>query len=296
MPFLFLGNRKDAKMKILYGVVALSAVTMAVTGLSLGGDKVTVGRNWPQGQLVSIEQIGHSPWDLLLRKYVDRQGMVNYTAWKASRGDLQALDAYLAALSRANPDQPASREAKLAFWINAYNAVTIQGILREYPTRSIRNHTAKVVGYNIWDDLLLPVGGRQYSLNQMEHDILRKAGEPRIHFAVVCASIGCPRLLNQAYTSAQLDAQLTSNTQHFFADRAKFNYDGQSRRINISPILKWFAEDFGASQAQQLATIAPYLPDGGARRLATSGTATVSYLSYDWDLNEQATARIARRR
>jgi hypothetical protein len=175
----------------------------------------------------------------------------------------------------------------MAFWINAYNAVTIHGILREFPTTSIRNHTAKVFGYNIWDDLLLPVGGRTYSLNQMEHDVLRKMGDPRIHFAIVCASIGCPPLLNSAYLPSQLDKQLTANPKRFFADKQKFRYDTSRKTMQLSPILKWFSEDFGADRAAHLRTIAPFLPNQSAQALATGGEASISYLGYDWGLNDQ---------
>ncbi len=283
-------------MKTLLTVVVIGTVVLGISGVAFSGDKVSVGKAWPRDQLVSYDQIDHRAWDALLHAYVDQRGMVNYTAWKASSKDMQALDSYLATLSRANPARKSSREAKLAFWINAYNAVTVKGILREYPTSSIRNHTAKLFGYNIWDDLLLTVGPGQYSLNQMEHEILRKEGEPRIHFAIVCASISCPRLLNEAYTAAKLDAQLTTNARSFFADRTKFNYDVRSGRINLSPILSWFGEDFGATLPQRLSTIAPYLPNDEAQRLATSGSAKVSNLSYDWNLNDQATVRTARQR
>jgi len=284
------------RVELSYCTVALAVVAFSNTGTALAAKQVTVGKNWPPSQSVSMDRIDHSPWDALLQKYVNERGMVNYKGWKASSADVRALDGYLASLSQANPGQQASREAKLAFWINAYNAVTVKGILREYPTSSIRNHTPKVFGYNIWDDLLLLVGGKQYSLNQMEHEVLRKMGEPRVHFAIVCASIGCPRLLNRAYVASELDAQLTTNTRDFFADRTKFNYDARANQINLSPILDWFSEDFGSNDTQLLAKIAPYLPDDGARQLATSGRARISYLSYDWDLNDQATARTARRR
>jgi hypothetical protein len=129
----------------------------------------------------------------------------------------------------------------------------------------------------------------------MEHDVLRKMGEPRIHFAIVCASIGCPPLLNEAYTKETLDSQLTENAKRFFADRQNFRYDTAQRQIELSSILKWFGEDFGDTQAAQLRAIAAYLPDPTAQSLANSGQASVSYLSYDWNLNDQAT-RVARGR
>ncbi len=261
----------------------IAATVLPITS----GWAVTVGR--PSKQHVSMDQIDHTAWDGLLRKYCDSLGYVKYQAWHQSKQDQQTLDQYLAHLSQADPGQSASTGAKLAFWINAYNAVTVKGILREYPTSSIRNHTAKLFGYNIWDDLLLPVGNRTYSLNQMEHDVLRKMGDPRIHFAIVCASIGCPPLSDRAYTAKEIDSQLGENAKKFFANREKFRYNAANRRIEISPILKWFAEDFGANQAAQLRTIALYLPDQAAQALAASGKASVSYLTYDWDLNDQAT-------
>jgi hypothetical protein len=259
------------------------------------GSKITVGANVPTGQQVSMDRIDHQSWDALLKRYVDQSGNVNYQGWKQSTADQQTLDAYLAHLSSANPSVQASHSAKLAFWINAYNAVTVKGILREYPTSSIRNHTAKVFGYNIWNDLLLTVGGKPYSLNQMEHEVLRKMGEPRIHFAIVCASISCPRLLNEAYTAEQLDQQLTVNSQDFFANSRNFRLDPSRQSFQLSSILDWFGEDFGANQAAQLKAIAPYLPSGPAQQFASQGRGSVSFLEYDWGLNDQATARTARR-
>jgi len=234
-----------------------------------------------------MDQINHAAWNALLQKYCDKRGMVNYQGWYRSREDQTLLKQYLAHLSSADPRRQASSAARMAFWINAYNAVTVQGILREYPTTSIRNHTAKVFGYNIWKDLLLPVGDQTFGLEQIENDVLRKMGDPRIHFAIVCASIGCPRLLNQAYVAEQLDSQLTINARQFFSDPGKFRYNAARRQLEVSPILKWYATDFGPNAAAQMRTIAPFLPDQGAQSLATSGLATVSYLGYDWGLNDQ---------
>ncbi len=242
------------------------------------------------GQLVPLERIGHSRWDHLLKKYVDQDGMVNYAAWKQSPADLAALDEYLLALGQGDPGAETSPQRQLAFWINAYNALTVQGILREYPTSSIRNHTAKVFGYNIWDDLLLAVGPKSYSLNAMEHKILRKLKEPRIHFSIVCASIGCPRLLGEAYTPEQLETQLAGNTRDFFSRRKHFRVDSGQRTLYVSAILKWFAEDFGRTVQEGLAGLADYMPDDATRRLIETGSFSVVYLDYDWGLNDQQSA------
>ena len=266
---------------LIFWIVLIPLHTVWASGAA------TLGEIVPAADRVRIEQIDHGVWSSLLEKYCDSNGLVDYQAWKNSAPDQKLLDQYLAKLSTVDPSKPSSRESQLAFWINAYNSVTVKGILREYPTTSIRNHTARVFGYNIWDDLLLPVGSRTYSLNQMEHDVLRKMGEPRIHFAIVCASIGCPPLLNRAYIAEQLDQQLTDNTKRFFADRKKFSYDVANRSITVSPILDWFAEDFGADAAAQMKTISVYLPNQESQKLAASGQARVRYHDYDWGLNDQ---------
>ncbi|MDA8743417.1 DUF547 domain-containing protein [Rubripirellula amarantea] len=253
----------------------------------IAGTTVTVGSNVAPSLQIPVEQIDHQRWDNLLEQYVDQAGNVNYAKWKQSTDDLQALDSYLATLSTANPNASKDRAAKLAFWINAYNSLTVRGILREYPTTSIRNHTAKLFGYNIWDDLLLIVGGEPYSLNQIEHEVLRKMGEPRIHFAIVCASRGCPRLRNEAYTPADVDAQLSDNATNFFANSSNFQYNRASGTFKLSAIMNWFADDFGNDRASQLRSIAPFLPSKDARDAAMANAVSVVHLSYNWGLNEQ---------
>ena len=236
---------------------------------------------------VALDQVDHSAWDGLLKKYVDRDGMVNYKAWKASARDRALLKQYLSTLSRSDPRQRSTRAGQLAFWINAYNALTIQGILDVYPTSSIRKHTAVAFGYNIWKDLMLPVGDRKYSLNDIEHKILRKAGEPRIHFAIVCASIGCPRLLNEAYTRTRLEQQLAANTRDFFGRAKNLQVDPRRRQVRVSAILKWFGADFGPSPRKALGKLAQYMPDNATRSLIASGDFSVTFLDYNWDLNQQ---------
>ena len=236
---------------------------------------------------VPLDQVDHSPWSRLLKQYVDQDGMVKYAAWKASETDRTALKEYLAALGQADPEAKTTKEGKLAFWINAYNALTVHGILEVYPTSSIRNHTAKLFGYNIWKDLLLPVGDKKYSLDAIEHQVLRKLGEPRIHFTIVCASIGCPRLRNEAYTPAKLEAQLADNTRDFFGRSKNLQVDLANRRVRVSSIFDWFGKDFASTPQKALASLADYMPDEATRRLVASEDFSVSYLDYDWSLNKQ---------
>lgn len=265
----------------------LVLATWILGSICLGGPTISLGSNVPAAQRIPAGKIDHSTWDSLLKKYVDAHGMVNYQAWKDNASDKQLLEQYLAQLSSASFTGQTRTSTKLAFWINAYNAVTVEGILREYPTSSIRNHTAKLFGYNIWKDLQLIVEGKPFSLDQMEHEVLRKMKEPRIHFAIVCASIGCPRLLNEAYVPARIDEQLTVNAQAFFADPTKFRIDANRNSVSLSPILEWFGEDFGDSSEEQLQRIAPYVP-AAARPFVRRGSAFIDYLDYDWDLNDQS--------
>jgi hypothetical protein len=280
----------------MFRIAAVALLLAAATShIAQAGSKVYVGTQVPSGSQVSMDRIDHAAWDALLRKYVDQDGMVNYQALQASAGDMQALDGYLTTLSAGTTRVRASGDAELAFWINAYNAVTVRGILREYPTTSIRNHTAKFFGYNIWKDLQLYVGGQPYSLEQIEHEILRKKGEPRIHFAIVCASIGCPRLLNEAYVADRVQQQLDTNARDFFSRPQNFRYDQSGRRFYLSSIMSWFGEDFGSDQAAQLRKIASWLPDEASRQAASQNAVSVSFLDYDWNLNKQQSRTASRR-
>ena len=266
--------------------VAVMALTF-VLGTNIANAKDPVGRRWPAQQWVSMDKIDHAPFDALLAKYVDTDGYVNYSAWQKSGPDRQALHSYLASLGKANRRVSTSKSAQLAFWINAYNAVTIEGMLQEYPTSSIRNHTAKLFGYNIWKELPLIVGNSQYSLEQIEHEILRKMGEPRIHFAIVCASVGCPRLRNEAYVANRLEEQLADNAKDFFSRPGNFRYDVRRGTMQVSAIMDWFGTDFGASQTQQFTRIKQYLP-ADVQAMAVSPRTRLSYMEYDWSINDQA--------
>jgi hypothetical protein len=231
------------------------------------------------GSQESRNAFDHSPFDVLLKRYVDEKGMVDYRAWKAR--DVAALDAYLESISETDPDDLASREETMAFWINAYNALTIRGIIEFYPVKSIKDKVSRLLGYDIWDDYTIPVGGKERSLNEMEHQILRKMGEPRIHFALVCASIGCPRLRTEAYRGADLERQLEDQARAFLNDPGRTRIDVGKKEAHLSQIFKWFAQDFGGSDEAILEFVARYRPE------VKEGAFDVEYLDYDWALNEQ---------
>jgi hypothetical protein len=214
---------------------------------------------------------------------VDDNGLVAYAAWKQK--DEATLEAYLAGIGTVDPDRLSDAPERLAFWINVYNALTIKGILHFYPTKSIRDHVS-VLGYNIWKDFRITIDSRSYSLDDIEHRILRKMDEPRIHFAIVCASIGCPRLLNEAYTGNRLEEQLVRNTRAFFADPNKFRIDRTKRTVWMSTILDWYREDFGKNQQDRLMFIKPYISNDKDRDFLDERELKVKYFDYDWNLND----------
>ncbi len=270
-------------------LLAIAIVATVVIAWRVSQPTVLVGRAWPTVERVAIGDVSHQTWGELLQSYVDADGLVDYASLKQSSEDVRRLDDYLATLSRADAVRDANPAQRLAFWINAYNAVTVRGILREYPTTSIQNHVARLWGYNIWRDLKLIVGDSRYSLGDIEHAVLRKMKEPRIHFAIVCASHGCPRLLNEAYSAERLEDQLSRNTLAFFAEPTKCSVDAAHNELQLSPILNWFATDFGASTPAVLQRIANWLPEP-AQAIVLSKDVRVKYLEYDWNLNDQATA------
>ena len=224
----------------------------------------------------------HAAFDTLLSRYVDEQGLVRYADWK--REDENDLDAYLAELQAIDPASLTDRSEILAFWINLYNALTIDAILHFYPLESIRDKVS-ALGYNVWKDYEIEIAGEPRSLDEIEHGILRKMGEPRIHFTIVCASLGCPRLRREAYRGDRLDAQLDDAARTFFASKEHLMIDRATNTARLSAILDWFGRDFGRTKEDRLAFIAHHASAADSAFLV-SGSARVSYLDYDWRLNE----------
>jgi hypothetical protein len=251
--------------------------------LPLFAPTVLVGEPCPPGQRAPLAAVDHEPFGALLARFVDDRGRVAYAAWKADAAAVAALHAYLAALGRADVDAPSTREAALAFWINAYNALTLAGVLRVYPTGSIRDHTGRVFGFNIWKNLRLHAGGRTVSLAGIEHGILRGLDDPRVHFGLVCASNSCPALPRGAYTAAAVDEQLAASARAFLArpDVVRVGPDGRVEAL--SRLFKWYGTDFAPTTAGQLDALRPFLPaDADPDR-----PPAVAYLPYDWSLNDQ---------
>ena len=256
-----------------------------MSGDSLSGD-------WAPSEGRLLSEFDHREWGELLGRYVDDAGGVNYDAWHRSDADRAKLRRYLRGLAAVHdPDtleQPGA--AAKAYWINAYNALTIDGILRVYPMDSIRDHASAVGGYNIWKDHRLRVGGDDVSLDDIEHQRLRPMGDPRIHFALVCASRSCPHLPNRPFLAENLDAMLDEAAVRFFRrdDALVRRSDATGNRGDrwmLSKILQWYGEDFGSDEDAILRAIAPMTDPP-----PTSETRIGGYLPYDWSLNRAATS------
>lgn len=267
--------------------IVLACFAISLANKTLLGADALVGKKVTAANRVALDTIDHADWNQLLQQYVNEQGLVDYQSWKDSAESTQLLKSYLDHLSSADLDAKAAKEARLAYWINAYNAVTTQGILDKYPTESIRDHTPKLWGFHIWKNLKLQVDDQLVNLDSMEHQILRKMSEPRIHFAIVCASIGCPRLLNEAYTADQLDRQLELNAKNFFAQPRNFTVDKGNNTVTLSSILNWFEEDFGSNQKERLTKFSTWVTNAEDQAALSKPNIKVSYSTYDWGLNKQ---------
>lgn len=212
-------------------------------------------------------QVDHSTWNTLLQQYVSTSGKVNYAGFKK---DQTKLDNYLNTLKSNHPSSSWSRNERLAYWINAYNAFTVKLIVDNYPVKSITN----LHGGKPWDVKWIKIGGKSYSLNNIENDIIRpKFNEPRIHFAVNCAAKSCPPLLNKAWTASNLNSNLEKQTKKFINNSA-FNQIG-AKEVKVSKIFEWYAKDFG--------TLVTYLNKYSNTKISTS--AKVNYAEYNWALN-----------
>lgn len=211
----------------------------------------------------------HELWNELLGKYVSASGKVNYKGFKA---DKAKLESYLKLLSENAPAADWSKNEKMAFWINAYNAFTIKLIVDKYPLKSIRDLDKP------WDTKFIKIGNTSYSLNEIEHTILRKQYfDPRIHFAVNCASKSCPEILNRAFTADKLNAQLESLTKKYINNT--FHNSLSADKVEISSLFDWYKEDF-----TKTGTVIDFINKYAANPV--KATAAISYKNYDWNLNE----------
>jgi hypothetical protein len=236
------------------------------------------------------DTIDHTPFDRLLREYVNAEGRVDYAGLQADADSV--LDPYLRRLATTDPGAM-GRDARLAFWINAYNAYTLKLIVDHYPLETIWAVTPGPPEPKENSPFGLEVGAvadTMRTLDEIEHEIIRvRFDEPRIHFALVCAAESCPPLRREAYVGARLDAQLDAQARAFLHDTSKNRIPAGPDTIALTRILKWYGGDFGDTPADLQRALAPYF-EGRIRERLGQAAYTIEYRSYDWALNDQARA------
>lgn len=239
----------------------------------------------------AASDLSYDTWKQALAEHA-AGGRVDYAEIKKSPARLnQFLDEMQAAPRK--DFETWNRDQKIAFWVNTYNAAAVKVVIDHYPLH--KRLGWKALAYpaesiqqipDVWDRKVVEALGRRLSLNEIENEILRKEfSEPRIHFALVCASLGCPVLRDEPYEAGQLDSQLEDQARKFLSDPNKFRYEKKSDKIHLSPIFKWFKEDF-KQKGGVTAFLKNYLPEEIAGAL--SPRTEIEWLDYDWSLNRRA--------
>lgn len=224
--------------------------------------------------------VDHAAWDGLLWQFVE-DGLVDYEGLRTQR---QILDDYVASLSEVAVSELASPEERLAFWINAYNAIVVQAVLTHHPARSVK----EIAGF--FDKERHRVAGKPLTLNQIEEQG-RLLKDWRLHMAVVCAASSCPPLRSEVYVAERLEEQLADQTRQFLADPSRgLRLDSEDGALRLSKIFKWYATDFvstGPLTAQTLLPLlTPYLDPSVAQAIQAQRL-PLKFLDYDWTLNRQ---------
>lgn len=260
---------------------------------ALQGGKEDVILNETNTPVNPARLFSYKPYSDVLQTYVDARGLVNYKNLRANRQQLDEFNASLATISPSTYESWTTEE-QIAFWINAYNSFTLQAIIEHYPTQSIRDISG------VWNRLKFRVMGKEMTLDEIEHETLRKLfNEPRIHMALVCASIGCPLLRKEPYVGEKLDEQLDDQTGKFLALDRNFKLNRDRNEVYVSSIFKWFGEDFESNYSVEdqfggnkkersvLNFISNYMQEE-EREYLIRGDYKVKYLDYDWSLNAQS--------
>jgi hypothetical protein len=224
-------------------------------------------------------------WDGLLAKYVragsDGLNRVDYAGWKANAADMAALNAVVTAFA-AMPVSSLPKSEQFCVWANLYNALTVQVVLGRFPVRSIRDIKSNPLALGPWKDKRITVQGARLSLDDIEHNILRKQWrEPRVHYSVNCASVGCPNLGRRGWRSESLEADLTIAARAFINSPRGVRVT-RAGQVRVSSIYEWFKVDFGNNDAGVLAHLRQYAAPTLATQLAN---ARIVGNDYDWSIN-----------
>lgn len=230
----------------------------------------------------SAAAVDHSLWDILLRRYVDLNGRVAYRDWKAR--DRVLFETYLKTLAEARVEGMSEAEAK-AFWINAYNAVIIQGVFSGYTAEGLISRKRLFSWYS------LMVAGKKRTPDEIEHEILRpQFRDPRIHFTIVCASTSCPKLRPEAYVPERLEQQLDDATRAFINDSDRNRF--VAGQVGVSSIFQWFAQDFIDQAGSVPKFLLRYVAEE-KKAILSLFSGELQYLDYNWTLNAQDGQRVS---
>ena len=232
-------------------------------------------------QAAQAADFDHLKFNQILKTYVDTRGVVDYNRIAADN----TFSEYMKSLENAEADA-LSQDGQLAFWINAYNAVTIDKVIKWKPKKSVRETFVPGVwtGTKFFTSRQHTVAGQRLSQDDIEHEILRKRfQDPRIHFAIICASSGCPPLPQIAYTDENVQSRLEDETRQYLHSKRGLQIDYVENTIMISKLFDWFAGDFESKSGSVVNFIKPYLDDKAMAFL--DRMPKMSYIEYDWALN-----------
>ena len=242
----------------------------------------------------AAEPFDHSALDRVLKTFVDARGRVDYAGLKARPDDLNAYVALLGEVSPENhPERFPARADSLAYWINAYNAFVLKGVADSYPVKSVADIKPDFGFFSRTD---FTAGGKVCTLNDIEHNILRPVFKnPRIHAALNCASLGCPRRPQRAFRPQDLDTRLEEGVRFFTREARNVRLDREEPAIHLSEIFKWYEEDFtgwvkrtvGVEEPRVTDYLMPYLKEENRAFLKSHPDLKVHYIAYDWTLNDQ---------
>lgn len=285
-------RRRDMARQITFGGLAFAVLAPAARPAYalFGAPKAELWPRWQAHDPASSEQIDHAPWAAFLTRYLkigdDGIHRIDYGA--VSQADRAGLRAYLDRLSASDVDG-LNRAEQFAFWSNLYNALTVDTVLDAYPIESIRDIDISpgLFANGPWGAELIEVHSEALSLDDIEHRILRPIwGDPRVHYAVNCAALGCPNLQAEPFTGARLDDQLDAAARAFVNHPRGVTIDGE--RLVVSSIYSWFKSDFGGDDAGVIAHLRRHAAPDLAARLARF--AVINDHRYDWRLNDTAGA------
>lgn len=230
------------------------------------------------------DMVNYEKWEKVLNTYVNGDGRVDYDGLKANRA---ALDSFITNQVENADIKALSKDEKKAFWINAYNALTMRLIVDHYP---LKFGGIRTINWGRPWSIKMKVAGQKITLSQIEHEILRKWDpiDPRIHFAINCASISCPRIINTHFDPDKLDEQLDDAARHFINDPQNNRIDRSMKIFHHSAILNWFEEDFLANHPDKLSYILEYLNEKDKQFvLENMNDVKLKEIKYDWGLNKQ---------